>query len=256
MPISRRILQEGRKSSINFENFSQCSQIFFFTFYSSKPKFEKISSSWETIIGTWRKSESPHPDNHGQWHGHRTAGVIQPTVSFFFLLSAGPFPYDIRFDFLFISVCLTVRPRNKEDGRRGRGWRARVLLCLLSSSSGLITQSLPPFHPSTVFRPSITFHSSAWCSLLRLITGYLGEIKRKTERGRKGREEEEEGGEGWRGERRSHDLCVNGELARERSMIENIAFFQREIDCLREGGLKNWWKGKEFVVEFFFFVII
>lgn len=62
----------------------------------------------------------------------------------------------------------------------GGGWRA-ALFCVCSSSSGLITQ---PYHPSAVFRPSITFHSSARCSLLRLITGYLGEIKRKTGRGR------------------------------------------------------------------------
>lgn len=55
------------------------------------------------------------------------------------------------------------------------------------------------------------------------------------------------------GERRSHDLCVNGVLAKE-PMIENVLyhFFQREIDCLREGELKNWWEGKEFVVNLFF----
>lgn len=37
-------------------------------------------------------------------------------------------------------------------------------------------------------------------------------------------------------------------------MIENMLyhFFQREIDCLREGELKNWWEGKEFVVNWFF----
>lgn len=55
------------------------------------------------------------------------------------------------------------------------------------------------------------------------------------------------------GERKSHDLCVNGVLAKE-PMIENVLyhFFQREIDCLREGELKNWWEEKEFVVNLFF----
>lgn len=150
------------------------------------------------------------------------------TNRFLLLLSAGPLPYDIRFDFFFISVCLTVRPRNKEDGRRERGWRARVLLCLLSSSSGLITRSLPPSHPPTVFRPSITFHSS--CMVLATSSNHWVPRRDKKENGMR----PEEGARRRRkeGERKSHDLCVNGVLARKSlwsKMCYTIFFNEKSI---------------------------
>lgn len=182
--ISITIFLQGR------ENHRLILRIFLFPLFKALAR--QNSSSWRTIrVGK-------NPNRHtltitaGDTVIEQRASFSQPFPP---SLSAAPLPYDIRFDFFFISVCLTVRPRNKEDGRRGRGWRARALLCLLL----LFLRAHHPIPPSTPFRPSITLHSSAWCSLLRLITGYLGEVKRKTERGRKG---------GRRGGRREVTTCA------------------------------------------------
>lgn len=125
----------------------------------------------------------------------------------------------VRFLTIFVSTFLYFRLLNGAAAKQ-RGWTPRggyraALFCVCSSSCGLITQpsAIPP-------RGLSAFHNFPFlctvCSLLRLITGYLVELKRKTERGRKWARE----GKGTKRGKRSHDLCVNGVLARKKTAIE------------------------------------
>ena len=125
----------------------------------------------------------------------------------------------VRFLTIFVSTFLYFRLLNGAAAKQ-RGWTPRggyraALFCVCSSSCGLITQ------PSTIPPRGLSaFHNFPFlctvCSLLRLITGYLVELKRKTERGRKWARE----GKGTKRGKRSHDLCVNGVLARKKTAIE------------------------------------
>lgn len=175
---------------------------FFYFFTTFKNQFDKIL-----------RGVGKNPNRHtltitaGDTVIEQQASFSQPFPSFIVRRSA-----SLRYSFrLFLYFRL---PNGAAAKQRGRTPGAGVTCTGSFVSALLFLRAHHPISPSlpspTVFRPSITFHSS--CMVLATSSNHWVPRRDKKENGTR----PEEGARRRRkeGERRSHDLCVNGVLAR------------------------------------------